>query len=518
MIPRFFNTAGPNREEDHYTLPPMARLGMVRQLIDEKRYFIIHAPRQTGKTTAMMTLMHDLNTEGKYIALYVNIESAQAFRNDVEAANEVIISNFRTHIEAFLPESFWPDEKMYQVTPLRDGMTRFLSAWIRQLPRPLVLLIDEIDALIGDSLLSVLRQLRSGYNLRPKGFPHSIALIGLRDVRDYRIFSEATQSYVIGGSAFNIKDESLTVRYFTPEEVGELYAQHTAETGQVFEPEALDLVFHYSQGQPWLVNAIGRTVCFKELAVPRDQPITAAHIRKAVEVLILRRDVHLDQLADKLTEPRVQRIIQAILAGKDEENQADENLNEDYRYLIDLGLIRKGTQGVEIANPVYREVIPRELTWVAQQYFSQEPKWYVKADRKLDFAKVMSAFTEFYREHGKAWLDKRAHYVEVSHQLLLMAWFQRIVNGGGRIEREYAAGRGRIDLMIEFEGERFVVEIKTEENFRRDRALEQATAYAQQMGVDTCLIAVFYTEYQVEKIGTTEHLEHNGIAVEILWL
>ena len=60
---RFFNTAGPNRPEKNYTLDPLRRLSSIKGLIDDERYFIIHAPRQTGKTTAMMTLMQELNAE-----------------------------------------------------------------------------------------------------------------------------------------------------------------------------------------------------------------------------------------------------------------------------------------------------------------------------------------------------------------------------------------------------------------------------------------------------------------------
>jgi hypothetical protein len=241
-------------------------------------------------------------------------------------------------------------------------------------------------------------------------------------------------------------------------------------------------------------------------------------VRQAVEVLILRRDVHLDQLADKLSEPRVERIIQQILAGQGAEDQVEDNLNEDFRYLMDLGLIRKGSQGLEIANPIYREVIPRELTYVSQEFLGQNPKWYILPNKKLDFIKLINAFIEFYKEHGKAWLDKRAYYLEISHHLLLMAWLQRIVNGGGRIQREYAAGSGRIDLIIEFEGEKFVIEIKTEGNFRRERALNQTAEYAKRMGVDKALIAIFYTKYSPKKIGKWEKTRHENIDIQLLWL
>ena len=102
-----------------------------------------------------------------------------------------------------------------------------------------MLLIDEIDALVGDTLLAVLRQLRTGYVDRPRRFPHSIVLCGLRDVRDYRIHSSAENRLVLGGSAFNIKSESLRLGDFSEQETRALTAQHTEQTGQAFTEDAL---------------------------------------------------------------------------------------------------------------------------------------------------------------------------------------------------------------------------------------------------------------------------------------
>ncbi len=75
---RFFNTAGPCVATWHYTLDPLHRLTTIRDLVEQKKYFILHAPRQVGKTTTIIALMDQLNAEGKYIALYINVESAQA--------------------------------------------------------------------------------------------------------------------------------------------------------------------------------------------------------------------------------------------------------------------------------------------------------------------------------------------------------------------------------------------------------------------------------------------------------
>ena len=95
--------------------------------------------------------------------------------------------------------------------------------------------IDEIDALQDQALISVLRQLRTGYSDRPAKFPWSLALIGLRDVRDYNVASGGSDR-LHTSSPFNIKVESLTLSSFTHTEVAALYQQHTEDTGQVFLP------------------------------------------------------------------------------------------------------------------------------------------------------------------------------------------------------------------------------------------------------------------------------------------
>ena len=194
-----------------------------------------------------------------------------------------------------------------------------LTRWCEADSRPLVLLLDEVDSLVGDTLIALLRQLRAGYTHRPAHFPHSVVLCGVRDVRDYRIRSSAGKEIITGGSAFNIKAESLTLSDFTEDEVRSLLAQHTSETGQEFTAEAMATVFRQTQGQPWLVNALAYRAC------PRDDqgrygadPVTAETILEAQEELIVSRETHLDQLADKLQEERVRRVVGPLLSGGDE--------------------------------------------------------------------------------------------------------------------------------------------------------------------------------------------------------
>ncbi len=515
---RFFNTAGPCKPEDHYTIDPMSRLSSVRELVDQKRYFILHAPRQTGKTTTMISFVQAMNEEGKYIAVYANVETAQPVRHDVDKANDTFVRAVANNARFFLPKEYWPSKEILDRQPGSEKFREFLQNWCAELPKPLVLFIDEADALIGDSLLSLLRQLRSGYTLRPTAFPQSIALIGLRDIRDYRIYSENEKRFVIGGSAFNIKDQSLTMGNFSPEEVRELYAQHTSETGQQFTQEALDLVFEQTQGQPWLVNAIARETCFSENKVPDNGTVQASDVYRAVETLILRRDTHLDHLGDKLSEPRVARVIERILAGDDAFEQPDETYDDDVQYLKDLGLIRRTQQGLAIANPIYREVVPRQLTLVQQEMWASRSEWYVGTDGRLSIEAVLERFFEFYREHGEM-VTKRKTYTEAAQHLTFMAWLQRIVNGGGYIRREYAAGLGFIDLVIEFGPDKFVFELKKEQNFKREKALAQIAEYARRMSVSECYLIVFRRQMtNPDLVGERSIVEYQGLKVHLIWI
>ena len=443
---RFFNTTGPVVAEDHYCIPPLKRLDLteVRQLIRDKRYFVLHAPRQTGKTSALLALRDLLNAEGNYRCVYVNIESAQAMREDVERAMQVILGDLAswarlTLSDEFLTENWSGIFAEFGAGALREVLTR----WAQADPKPLVLLIDEIDSLIGDTLLAVLRQLRAGYVLRPTSFPQSVVLCGVRDVRDYRIQSTAENAIIAGGSAFNIRAESLRLGDFSPDEVHTLISQHTETTGQIFAEDAQNEIWKLTRGQPWLVNALAYEACFKNKSGrDRSQPITAEAICDAREQLILRREIHLDQLADKLKEDRVRRVVEPLLSGGEERHFTD----RDLEYVQDLGLVAQDLP-YRIANPIYAEVVPRELTWVVQGEFEQETAWYVNDDGSLNVVKLMTEFQTFFREHSEHWV-RRFQYQEAGPQLLLQAFLQRILNSGGRIEREYGLGRMRTDLLI----------------------------------------------------------------------
>ena len=498
---RFFNTAGPVKPERNYCVPPLERFDLdeVLGLIRSERYFVLHAPRQTGKTSSLLALRDLLNggAEGDYRCAYINVETAQTAREDVGAAMGAVAVQVAAEAEDALGEFAFAEEALAYDTTRHphSALWTLLRKWARAAEPPLVLLIDEIDSLVGDSLVSVLRQLRTGYVQRPASFPQSVILCGIRDVRDYRIRASSEKEVITGGSAFNIKAESLRPGDFSRADVAALLGQHTAETGQQFSRGALEAVWTQTRGQPWLVNALARQLCFRrERPLLRGRPISERDVFDAREELILRHDTHIDQLADKLREPRVRRVIEPLLSGGEgAHSQADAD------YVRDLGLVT-ARPPLRVANPIYAEVLPRVLTSVLHDEMPQQTAWYVDPDGGLDMDGLLAAFQDFFRQNSEHWVE-RAQYREAGPQLVLQAFLHRVVNGRGRIEREYALGSRRVDLLVvwpEADGResRFVVECKVAREGRShartvEWGLEQTAAYMDLCGADAGHLVVF---------------------------
>lgn len=178
QVPKFFNTAGPIQPDIHYNIDPLTRIDLeeLESLIYQRKYFVLHAPRQTGKTSCLLALRDYLNTRGEFYAVYANVEVGQASRNNVEEVNRNVVSVIAREasrvVGTGMPSALRLELEKEEAASNLLGS--YLDRLCESLDRPLLLFIDEIDALVGDSLVSILRQLRSGYANRPGHFPQSI--------------------------------------------------------------------------------------------------------------------------------------------------------------------------------------------------------------------------------------------------------------------------------------------------------------------------------------------------------
>jgi AAA-like domain len=510
---RWFNTAGPCKPDINYTLPSRQRLPELERLIAQQGYFVIHAPRQTGKTTAMLTLAQELTEAGTYTAVMVSAEVGAAYPTSPERAQRDMLIAWEDAARFWLPKELHPPS-WQDCTSIGQA----LALWCQHSSRPIVLFIDEIDALQDDALIAVLRQLRDGYPRRPRGFPQSLALIGLRDVRDDKVASGGSDRLGTA-SPFNIKVRSFTLRNFTLQEVADLYEQHTQETGQNFTPDAIALAYELTQGQPWLVNALAKEAV-EYLVTDPAIPINPAHLQQVKEILIQRQDTHLDSLAERLREDRVRAIIEPMLAGQ----ELGDVPRDDIQFVLDLGLCIMDSQGgLSIANPIYREVLPRVLAFTPMASLPKITPTWLKADGSLDTEALLQAFLAFWKQHGEPLLGS-APYHEIAPHLVMMAFLHRVVNGGGTLEREYAIGRDRMDLCLRYGDITLGIELKVQRDHGPDQlkaGLEQIEGYLERLNLTSGWLVIFDRRQTAKPIAdrlqTAKHSTPKGLTITVIY-
>jgi hypothetical protein len=468
------------------------RLQGVEALIDSKQYFVIHAARQSGKTTYLKDLAQRLNAGRKYYAMWHSLEGVQNVVEPKVGIPEIVrnLKNGFKNTDIPHGSDFAKDADYENFTGV---LKTSLNQFCKLLDKPLVILFDEVDCLSEGTLIDFLRQLRDGYNIRPEqAFVHSIALVGMRNIRDYKAQVRPESVTLGSASPFNIITKSLTLQNFTKEEIVQLYNQHTNETGQIFENDAIELVREQTQGQPWLVNAIANEIIVEMLQSDHTKPVTTKLVNEAIQNIILRRDTHIDSLLERLKEERVRKVIEPIIVGETMIGR----LSDDFLYVKDLGLITETKSYLGPANPIYNEVIARTLNYDLQQELLdnhnsyQVPRYLTKGGR-IDMDFLMRDFQQFWRENSQIW-EERFDYKEAAPHLILMAFLQRVINGGGQIIRDMSAGSGRLDLCLVYEGQKYPIELKIRYGQKYlEKGLEQTARYMDIYGCNEGWLAIF---------------------------
>jgi hypothetical protein len=502
-MPKRFNTTGPCDPLKHYMLPALPRLSSVQGLIVDEEYFLLHAPRQSGKTTCVRAAVREINMGDSHYAMYCTLEELREVKNRNEAMSMLGLTLKRalqeSRVEALkkIAESnFWEEvSSLPEFTEFPAGI--FLGALSAKLDKGLVVFFDEAEGLTDLPLLSFLSQLRAGYVKRDElPFPSSIALIGMRSLRDYKAGIRPDSESLGSASPFNILAEALTLSDFTEAEVRALYSQHTEATGQVFEDEAVKKAWRWSEGQPWLVNALARETIRKFLVWDYSRPVTGELIDKAADILMRRRDTHIDSLLARLHDPRVERFIGPMMTLSSdselttEDSKTSEAYDNDLQYCLDLGLLKEDEE-IRPANPIYASVFVR---YFGRKLYNKLPKELVGnflVKGKLDITGLLKDFQKFWARTSEIFLEG-FHYIEKGPLILLCAYLEKVANGSGVVIPNYFNGAGYADISVAHARLNYPIELKIKQNERlREKSLVQLLGYMDRLLAKEGWLVVF---------------------------
>ncbi|MYA71701.1 hypothetical protein F4009_11890 [Candidatus Poribacteria bacterium] len=523
---RSFGTTGRVRPEQHYIVPRTEEIADFIHRVKNGKYIVLFAPRQTGKTTFFRLALEALVTEDPtyfpiqldfqtmrnaapttfYEQLYyqINRQIESVFQKRGEVLSERLTQFLQntTLTDHFSMEAFFENLKSFLDNDFRNQ---------RPASTKVILLIDEFDGIPQAVVSNFLYSLRQIYLSDEMHCPHSVGIVGVKSI--------AQLDYDRSVSPFNIQDE-FRLPNFTLEQVQELLSQYTDEVGQTFEPEVIESIHKETAGQPVLVNRLAQ-ILTTELEIPKTEPITMTHFLKAHIQLVRGRNVNIQHLTTNIRrDRRFERILMNIMAYEEgiDFNLRDEHIDE----LATYGVIVEDADGMcQIANPIYLYCIMQAfkptMNGLEQEYHHEDNidgfQAYLTATGQIDMERLLDNFRDFIARAGFKILQVPDTPRESVGRHLLLTYLDLFARSvGGTLSFETETGRGRMDLLITHEREKYIVETKIwRGDIRYQAGKKQLAAYLKLEGAGQGYYVVFDHRRSPELRVETEELD--GVAV-----
>jgi len=472
---RTFETRGPVDPERNYVVPRKKEIADLVQRMEDGRYIVIFAPRQTGKTTFFRWALDALTNEDEtYFPIqldfetYRNVSIERFYASLQRDIREEIVIESQRRGEALSPEF----QRFLENYPIRthDSFQSFLKELASYLKkRKVAIIIDEFDGIPRAALSDFLYTLRRIYLSRaPDRCPYSVGIVGVKSITQLNnVILERSEGSDRSISPFNIQDE-FALPNFTLDQVRDLFLQYTDEVGQAFAPEVIENLHKQTAGQPFLVNRMAQLLT-EEIGIPINETITQAHFEVAHKKILRERNVNLDHLTTNVRrDARFGTILMELCSY---ERGVPFNLRNDFiSELATYGVLKEGADGLcEIANPIYHYCIVQTFqplfNGLERDYLPEDTMAgfldYVTPDGQLKMRPLLSNFRDFIARVGYRILEVPQTPQEFVGQDLLFAYldqFVRLVRGFMYLE--VRTGRGRMDLIILHKGEKYIVETK----------------------------------------------------------
>jgi len=521
---RRFGTQGPVNPQEHYVVSRTEEIADFINRVEQGKYIVLFAPRQTGKTTFFQAALETLvigNTadaqrespsELTYFPIQLNFDIYKNLALSVFYGH--LYEQIREEIETvFQKRGAMSSEALHQFledTTLTDhlSMLSFFKRFARLLGnQQVVLVIDEFDGIPQVAVSDFLHTLRHIYIAGKPRCPHSVGIIGVKSI--------AQLNYDRSISPFNIQDE-FHLPNFTLEQVQELLGQYTEEVGQPFVPEVIAVIHKQTAGQPMLVNRFAQ-ILTEELEVPKTEPITMAHFSEAHAQLLEEDNVNFTHLLTNIRrDPRFESLLMRIMAR---EEGVDFNLRSDVvSELATYGVIARGDDGMcEIINPIYLYCILQAFKAVVNgledEYLPEGTREgfldYLTPAGRIDMEALLDNFRDFIVRVGFQILQVPDTPQESVGRHLLLAYLDQFIKLiGGFMHIEVPTGRGRMNIIIIHNQQKYIVETKIwRGDGRYQSGKKQLAAYLRSEGITEGYYILFDHRQDPESRVETETIE-----------
>ena len=486
-----FNVTGSCNPEWHYMVNTAKRFEAVGNLIDTGKYFTINRARQYGKTTTLDTIWRKMSD--RYLVIDCSFEGL----DDEAFASHAVFAKRLTSQMADRLESQDVDEKLVNIlkdcnAENLDDLSRLITQFTMQSPKPVILTIDEIDKSSDNQLfLDFLGMLRNKYLLRNKiGMKstfYSVVLAGVYDVKNLKLKLRPDEEKKYN-SPWNIAADFNVDMTFHPEEIAQMLGdyendEHTGMDIQNISEE----IYKFTNGYPFLVSYI----C-KIIDEQYDKDWTSESVVKAVKLIVQGGSTLMDDLSKNLEHyPDFREFMFQVAVNC-----------EDYAYTLLNPMVSMGNMFSYIQNRNGRVAIHNLV-------FEEALYLYYTVDYSIRNSARLSSFATNYIMNGKLIMEHVATrfrdlmreeyrgstvpFLEREGRLLFLTFLKPIINGTGfyYVEPQTRDNR-RMDLVVTYGKQEFIVELKIWRGDKyEEKGRDQLSAYLATRSMDEGYLVTF---------------------------
>ncbi|MCP4149268.1 MAG: AAA family ATPase [bacterium] len=525
---RRFSSYGPINNKIHYHAPREALISdAYSQLVgdnpqEDDHYITVWAPRQTGKSWVMGQILHRLQKENRFDALKINLEHLK-YENDVPDIIGAIAEMIR--------------EGLGKSAATLNSQKKFQEIFKQgALDKPLILILDEFDALKEEAINVIVSAFRNIYIERreeidkptekKKYLLHSVALIGVRNVLGIEN---------VKGSPFNVQ-RSLHIPNLAFEEVDGMFKWYRKESGQKIEQEVIDRLYDEMRGQP------GLTCWFGELLTEifnkdKNKPITMSYFKEvyteATRVLPNNNILNIINKAQKA--PYKEPVLELFKTDRKLEFRFDD---KELNYLYLNGVIdiqrKKNDKGelqvyCRFANPF---VQGRLFNYFSREMFNDlgllihplDEMDDAITEKKLVIPNILKRYKAYLKKNKDTIFtgmprrknDKRL-YEAIYHFSLYRYLYDLLTKRGVSVIPQFPTGNGKIDLTLKYKDRVYGIELKSfKDMYDYRRGIEQAAEYGVQLKVKEVVLLVFVELKESEIKELEQKISKPGITVNVI--